>query len=256
MNKTILALAVIAAIVLSFASGYLYGYSVFKISAQPSQMDPVPKQAQPANYTPASIESSATIKLAAVDADGNGAAIPLVVQRRTGHGETLIDINNLVFWFDTQQSIQTARGVAQNLTGIDAGSINLVYMIDTNATIVEGPSAGAALAVATIAALENRTLAPDVMITGTINPDGTIGQVGGILEKAKAAKQVGASLFLVPKGQGTETSLKPVETCSERGQLSYCTTRYYRTATDISEAAGIDVKEVSTVAEAEKYFFG
>ncbi len=248
INKTSAALLFV--LVLGIAVGYFFSL-VFPVSEKTT----ISNQAQPAVFTPASIESSATIYVPAVDEKGNGVAIPLVVQKRAGYGETLIDINNLVFWFDTQQSIQTAREVAQNLTGVDAGNINLVYMINANATIVEGTSAGAALAIATIAALENRTLNNSIMITGTINPDGTIGQVGGILEKASAAKQIGAKLFLVPKGQGAETALKPVETCSEQGPFSYCATRYYRTATDISEAAGVDVKEVSTIEDAEKYFF-
>lgn len=211
---------------------------------------------EPGEFTPASIESSATIYLPAIDNDGKGVAMPLTVQRRTGYGETLIDINNLVFWFDTQQSIRTAKRVAQNLTGESMDRINLVYMISANASIVEGPSAGAALAIATIAALEGKPLKPDVMITGIINPDGTIGQVGGILEKASAAKQIGASLFLVPEGQGMETVLTPVESCTEQDFFTYCTTKYTRTTVDISEKAGLPVKEVSSIEEAEKYFFG
>lgn len=200
-------------------------------------------------------ESSATIYVPAVDENGYGVALPLSVSAKSGSGETTIDINNLVFWFDTQQSIQTAKEVAQNISGVDAGKINLVYMISTNASLVGGPSAGAALTIATIAALENKTLDKSVMITGTVNPDGTVGQVGGILEKAKAAKQAGTRLFLVPKGQGTETFLKPTETCSEQNSLAYCTTKYSQTTIDISEQAGIQIKEVFSITEAEKYFF-
>ena len=65
-----------------------------------------------------------------------------------------------------------------------------------------GPSAGAALTIATIAALKHDSIRSDVVITGTINADGTIGQIGGVLEKAQAAKDIGAKLFLVPVGQG------------------------------------------------------
>ena len=38
-------------------------------------------------------------------------------------------------------------------------------------------------------------------MTGTINPDGGIGPVGGIPHKLDAAAQQGASLFIVPEGQ-------------------------------------------------------
>lgn len=247
--------ALLSVLVLGFAAGYFFSvtFPISEKTAAPSQTQP-PQEA-PLAYTPVSAESSATIYVPAVDGDGNGVALPLAVRKAAGNGEILIDINSLLFWFDTQQSIQTARDVAQNLTGADTRGINLVYMINTNASLVGGPSAGAALTIATIAALENKILNSSVMITGTINPDGTIGEVGGILEKAKAAKEIGAKLFLVPRGEGTETLLKPVENCSQKGRFSYCTTKYSRIATDISEAAGISVKEVSTIAEAEKYFF-
>ena len=248
MNGKIFA-ALLSVLVLGIAAGYSFNI-VFHFSEKSA-----PNQAQPAVFTPVSLESSATIYVPAVDEKGNGVALPLTVRKAAGNGEILIDINNLVFWFDTQQSIQTARNVAQNLTGADTGGINIVYVINTNASLVGGPSAGAALTIATIAALDSKALNSSVMITGTINPDGTIGEVGGIMEKASAAKQSGAKLFLVPKGQGTETLLKPVENCSEQDSLTYCTTRYSQTTIDISEKAGIQIKEVFSITEAEKYFF-
>ncbi len=51
---------------------------------------------------------------------------------------------------------------------------------------------------------------PKVMMTGMINPDGTIGPVGGILEKASAAASVGAKLFLIPpRARGFRSSRRP-----------------------------------------------
>lgn len=245
--KKLYAILFAGILVLAFLSGYLYNQSLSEA--------PFREQPQQSNVFQESGKNSATVFVPAIDEKGRGVAMPLIVRSMDGTGETLIDINNLVFWFDTQQSIQTAKNVAQDITGKDLGKASLVYTIGANASIVEGPSAGAALAVATIAALENKPLNMSVMITGTINPDGTIGEVGGILEKASAAKQAGAELFLVPKGQGTETLLKPTETCSKRNSFVYCTTKYTRTTIDISETAGIQVKEVSSVKEAENYFF-
>ena len=67
---------------------------------------------------------------------------------------------------------------------MDLSEYDLVYTIKANATVIEGASAGAALAVATVAALTGKELNSSVMMTGTINHDGTIGPVGGIFEKA------------------------------------------------------------------------
>jgi len=96
----------------------------------------------------------------------------------------LVNVDNLLFWVDTQYSIRTAKYVAEDIANINASDIDLIYSIETNASVIEGQSAGAALTIATIAILENKTLKSDVIITGTINPDGSIGSVGAILAKA------------------------------------------------------------------------
>ncbi len=205
---------------------------------------------------PGIAESSATLFIPAIDNEGNGVVMPLVVEKRKGRGETLININNLVFWSDTQQSIQTAREVAERFVGMNTGGVDIVYIVDTQSALLEGPSAGAALTIATIAALKDRLPNKSVMITGTIDPDGSIGPVGAILEKAKAAKAVGAELFLVPEGESLEISEQPVQTCSVYLSITYCRTTYRRTVVNVSESAGLPVKEVGTIRDAEKYFFG
>jgi len=194
------------------------------------------------------------LKVPAVDENGNGVVTKLVVETQSGQGRVLTDVNNLLFWIDTQYSIQTAQRVAANISKINLTDIDIIYAIETNASLIEGPSAGAALTIATIAALENRNLNESVMITGTINPDGSIGPIGAVAEKAQASKDVGATLFLVPEGQGTEVNYKPVQSCKKLGPITYCTTKYETEKIDISESVGITVKEVSTVDEALKYF--
>ena len=214
----------------------------------------------PINNAPNTIESPVsnsnyvTINLPAVDNNGNGIVAQLKVQSLPGEGKILTNINQLSLWTDTQDSIRTAEVVAQNITGKDISKIDLVYSIQTNASVIEGPSAGAALTIATIAVLENKTLNQDVMITGTINPDGTIGQVGSVLEKAEAAKQIGAKLFLVPVGEGYQSNNLPEKTCNMHGSITFCTTKYKFQTLNISKSVGIDIKEVATINDALKYF--
>jgi uncharacterized protein len=191
----------------------------------------------------------------AIDEEGNGVLTTLVVEAVPGEGRVLTDINHLLFFIDTQNSIQIAKAVAQNVTGIDTSKIDLIYQIETNASAIGGPSAGAALTIATIAALENKTLNQKVGITGTINPDGSIGPVGGIEEKAKASKAAGIEIFLVPEGQGTQVSYTPKRECKKVGPILYCTTEYIINKVDVSKSVGIQVKEVSNIQEALKYFF-
>lgn len=190
----------------------------------------------------------------AVDDSGKGAALTLTVQAQPGDGRILTDINNLVFWTDTQDSIRTAEQVAQNVTNVDLSKIDLIYNVKTNATSIEGPSAGAALTIATIAALEGKTPNPNVMITGTINPDGTIGPVGAVDAKAQAAKEIGATTFLVPEGQSVQKTYEPSQNCQTIGPVSYCSTDYQTKTVNITTVSGLNVKEVSNIQEALKYF--
>jgi len=138
------------------------------------------------------------MKLPAVDINNSGVVTTLRVTAKPGTGKTLVDIEGLLFWADTQQSIRVARQVAANITGVDINKYDLIYSIKAQASLIGGPSAGSALTIATIAALEGKKPSEAVMMTGTINHDGTIGPVSEILEKAKAAKQAGASMLLVP----------------------------------------------------------
>ena len=65
---------------------------------------------------------------------------------------------------------------------------------------VGGPSAGLVYALAVADMLDHRDDARGraVAATGTIAPDGSVGPVGGVAEKAVAADGAGADLFLVP----------------------------------------------------------
>ncbi len=193
--------------------------------------------------------------LPAVDKEGNGALTLLVIEATPGSGRTLVDIDNLLFWADTQHSIRIAKKVASNISGIDANNFNLVYNIYANASVIGGESAGAAITIATISVLQNKPLRDDVVITGSINHDGSIGPVQAILPKAKASGEAGAKIFLVPLLQGQEIIYETREHCEKFGPNEFCTTEQVPRKVNISEEAGIEVIEVGTVKEALEYFF-
>jgi uncharacterized protein len=194
------------------------------------------------------------MKVPAVDDKGNGLSTYLVVEVMPGSGRTLVDIDNLLFWADTQQNIRTARRVAANITGMDINKYDFVYSIYANATVIGGESAGAAIAIATIAALENRRLNESVMITGTVNHDGSIGPVGEIIAKAKAAKQSGSKLFLVPLLQSRDVVYETSQHCEKFGSNDICTIEQVPRKISVTNQSGIEVLEVGSVQEAIKYF--
>lgn len=193
--------------------------------------------------------------LPAVDEKGNGVITLLVVEAVPGSGRTLVDIDNLLFWGDTQHSIRIAKRVAENITGIDVNKYDMVYNIYANASVIGGESAGAALALATISVLENKSLRNDIIITGKINHDGTIGPVQAILPKAKAAKAINATLFLVPLLQSREITYETRKHCEKFGGIEICTEEQVPKRINVSEEAGIEILEVGSIQEAMKYFF-
>lgn len=194
------------------------------------------------------------MKLPAVSYDGKGISSLLIVEATKGSGKTLVDIDNLLFWADTQQSIRMARYVAGNLSKNEINDYDLVYRVEANASLIGGPSAGAAISIATIFALNNESLKDNVMITGTINHDGTIGPVSDILEKAKAAKNSGADLFLVPLLNSADVVYESREHCQQFGGNEVCVNETVPRKVNIEQETGIKIVEVESVREALGYF--
>jgi PDZ domain-containing protein len=73
---------------------------------------------------------------------------------------------------------------------------------------IGGPSAGLAFTLALIDELTPGELTGgrNVAVTGTIDIDGTVGDVGGVVQKTAAVRRSGAALFLVPPGEFQEAS--------------------------------------------------
>ncbi len=114
------------------------------------------------------------------------------------------------------------------------------YSFEMNGYI-DGPSAGGLMTSGVLAALLGDDIKKDVTMTGTINPDGTIGPVGGILYKIDGAKKAGKKTMLIPAGTRYETDKvtdKSVDLIAK------------------GASKGITVKEVSNIYEAYKGLTG
>jgi PDZ domain-containing protein len=76
----------------------------------------------------------------------------------------------------------------------------LPFPITINSEGIGGPSAGLAYTLGIIQALtpDNLTGGKKVSATGTIDPVGHVGDVGGVAQKTVAVRNSGATLFLVP----------------------------------------------------------
>jgi uncharacterized protein len=142
--------------------------------------------------------------IVAVSNQGEGALGKARVRIAPGDGSLLLNTDPFIET-DTQLSARTAKAVAEELTGDDLRAKDVTYSFDIDGSFVGGPSAGAAMTIATISAIEDRTVDEKTAVTGTITREGRIGRVGGILEKAEAAGERGLDKFYVPEGQASIT---------------------------------------------------
>ena len=144
----------------------------------------------------------------AVDENDNGHLIPLEVIIKSGKGNLFLNVANVLVDEILQSSAQTAVLVAREISRKSLFDRDVLINIEAQSQdqkiSISGGSAGAAMTLAVIAALQDSVLRNDVYITGTINEDHTIGRIGGARAKALAAKESGAVLFLVPEGQLSE----------------------------------------------------
>lgn len=254
MHRRVVSLAILIVVILSLFNIIIFFYSVRLNGNGGVEVATL----MPENFLPAFLSTEnitiVSMKVPAVDNKGNGLATWLLVEAMPGSGRTLVDIDNLLFWADTQQSIRTARRVAANITGLDVNKYDLVYSIYANATVIGGESAGVAITIATIAALEKKKLNESIMITGSINHDGSIGPVSETVAKAKAAKQAGAELFLVPLMQSHDVLYETSQHCERFGPTEVCSVEQVPKTIVVSEEAGISVVEVGSVTAAMKYY--
>ncbi len=102
---------------------------------------------------------------------------------------------------DWKDAARMAVDAAARALGEDPRNWLVTVKNVSMAYISDGPSASAALAVGIVAALRGDVFPSYVAMTGQIEPDGRISEVGRIPEKLQGAASSGLSIVLIPKGQ-------------------------------------------------------
>lgn len=121
-----------------------------------------------------------------------GDVVPVVVQR--GNERLTVDIT-----LGQRPDDKSRAYLGATLTTMAADpNMNITY----NVGEIGGPSAGTMLTLSIIDKMTPGNLSDGKFVagTGTIKPDGTVGEIGGIPHKIKAAHDAGATVFLVPAG--------------------------------------------------------
>ncbi|GFR35122.1 hypothetical protein TCEA9_09340 [Thermobrachium celere] len=97
-----------------------------------------------------------------------------------------------------KDSVFNAATVIRQLTGEDLSYYD-VHVNVIGGGNIEGPSAGLAITLAILSAVENRPIRQDIAITGEISLTGGVKPVGGIPEKIYGALQGGIKNIIIPK---------------------------------------------------------
>jgi hypothetical protein len=129
-----------------------------------------------------------------------GAMLDISVEMVPGKGRVLVQtvpLMGVVF----QDTANIAVSLAQERTGANLSQDDVIFSITADEEIpgVDGPSAGALMTILMISSINSTQPNPLVTVTGTIDEQGHVGAVGGILEKAQISKETGKELILIPE---------------------------------------------------------
>jgi len=122
-----------------------------------------------------------------------------------GEGVVSIDVKNVQYETGFQEAVRKAVKVASDYTDVSVSDKDIIITVvnDNNNRLItiDGGSAGALITAMIASVLSGEEMNSSVLITGSINSDGTVGNIGGLSEKADAAAEFGADTLLVPEDQ-------------------------------------------------------
>lgn len=102
-----------------------------------------------------------------------------------------------------KDSVFNAASVIRKVADIDVGNYD-IHVNVIGGGLIDGPSAGLAVVLAMLSAVQRRPLRQDVAVTGEVSIQGKIKQVGGIPEKIYGARQAGMRKVIVPLENKTD----------------------------------------------------
>lgn len=200
-------------------------------------------------------EGASCANIVAVRSDTRSGVIGKVcIEIMEGNGKVFVNTDPFVD-YTTQDSVREAVKVAEGFTNIKVSNKDVIIYFDINGTLIGGPSAGAAITAASIAAMEGKKVRQDVVITGTIKEGGNIGQVSAVFDKAIAAEKNGMNLFLVPEGQKKLIYYEQKIEEKEIVGIKIIIPKYIEKEIDLGEymEGKMEVEEVSTIDDVASY---
>ncbi|HYF92947.1 MAG TPA: Lon family ATP-dependent protease [Symbiobacteriaceae bacterium] len=98
----------------------------------------------------------------------------------------------------TKDSLFNAAAVVRKATGQDLNNWD-VHVNIVGGGKIDGPSAGVAIYLSMISAIQGRPIRQDVAITGEVSIRGTVKAIGGVYEKIYGARQAGMARIVLPE---------------------------------------------------------
>jgi predicted S18 family serine protease len=177
-----------------------------------------------------------------------GAMINVSVEVRPGKGRVLVQTTPLM-GLTFQDAANTAAFVAEEQTDMSLSASDVIFSIEARDEVpaVDGPSAGALMALLLIAALEGDDLDDNVTLTGTIDPEGNVGAISGVLLKAQAARDAGKTLLLLPRENSRIVRYETVERRMDGFTIVEQRPETLEAEATIEEEIGIEVIYVETI---------
>ncbi len=149
------------------------------------------------SYASATVVGTSNIYAPAVILENNTGTITTIsLTVTTGNGIVSVTGPSQV-GRSTAFSAKEAAYAASAYLGRNESDYNFTYNI-SGAVNVSGPSGGLAMALLAVSALDRNGLPANFTVTGTISTNGSVGQIGGVYDKASAAHSNGLSFMLVP----------------------------------------------------------
>jgi len=142
--------------------------------------------------------------VAALHARPPGSPVTIEVQRPSGADCKLGPVELHTTLVGTPAEGGQAAQPNVSFLGIAGLTTNATYTLPIGVSVqvgsIGGPSAGLALTLGLLDVLSNGHLTGGhkVAATGTMDPSGNVGDVGGVAQKTVAVRRAGAELFLVP----------------------------------------------------------
>ncbi len=98
----------------------------------------------------------------------------------------------------TKDSLFNAAAVVRKTTGEDLANWD-VHVNVVGGGRIDGPSAGVAIYLAMISAIQGRSIRQDVAVTGEVSIRGKVKAIGGVYEKIYGARQAGMKRVILPE---------------------------------------------------------